>query len=161
VIASGNGSIAAALLAAALSTVMVPALLSRAATVGLPCTPATIFAGSVSAVTCGWLAAAASGHLLVMTELVRWAIAFTAFNPTSVIARVGSGAAMGIFTYVGASHGLYHRVVIPLLFVEMEVSQGGFAFFGALDLCCLCMTSAGVCLAVWASSSYRVAEGGA
>jgi hypothetical protein len=43
-------------------------------------------------------------------------------------------------------HGWYHRLLLPLLLLEM--SGGGLSILGALDAACLCCVCAGVCAAV-------------
>eukprot|EP00035_Acanthoeca_spectabilis_P035456 m.34750 g.34750 ORF g.34750 m.34750 type:complete len:363 (+) comp7366_c0_seq1:698-1786(+) len=159
VLGVGNGSVVAALVAAAVATVLVQIVLAVVAAAGLPSTPASIVACGVATVGGAAAAALSAGPGLAVTSGVRWLIATALEGP--VLLRVVFGAATGVFTFAGASHGMYHRVVLPLILLEMETQPGGLAFFGALDLCCLCMTSAGVCLAAWTGSRARFGAGDA
>jgi hypothetical protein len=57
------------------------------------------------------------------------------------------GGAVGAAMAWGSQVGLYHRLFLPLIILEME--RGAPSFLGAVDWCCLCLSSGGICLAAW------------
>eukprot|EP00037_Helgoeca_nana_P021691 m.219257 g.219257 ORF g.219257 m.219257 type:complete len:548 (-) comp25747_c0_seq1:426-2069(-) len=154
-----NGSIIAALAAVAVSTLLVQLVLARVAHAGLPSTPASIIVCSIAMVVATLVASMMQGPGLALTAAIRSGITDYILGWESPLVRALFGALAGVLTFVGACRGLYHRVVLPLVIIEMEVRPGALAFFGALDLCCLCMTSAGVCLAAWITPGSSFSAG--
>lgn len=164
--AATKGSILASVLAGATTAKALPRLLGWIARYGAPTTPATLFATAgaccVGIVTLMLTADACLGA----TNAARGALA-AALTPSPIVPGIGvdwlsrgalTGAVLALFTTHGSWVGLYHRVVLPLIAIEMEAAPANFAFFGALDFCCLCLAGAGVCAAAWVSSSYSEAD---
>ena len=144
-----GSSVGGALLVGAAVGRSLPVVLAAAARCGLPTTPASILAvgigsaaGMVTGTVLSPVALAATAGFRALLEL--------SLNLPGLSLAVGArvstaiGAAAGALTYLGAEHGYYHRIVLPLILVEMEPSPCAFALIGSLDLCALCLTSAGV-----------------
>lgn len=54
------------------------------------------------------------------------------------------GAAVGLCIWPCVTRGLYHKLLLPLILIE--IGQVGFSYFGAADMVCLVVVSAGLTL---------------
>ncbi len=57
----------------------------------------------------------------------------------------GFGAILGVLMWLCILRGIYHQLILPLVFIEM--GETGFSFFGAMDMVCLVTVSTGILLA--------------
>lgn len=148
---AADGQLLAALGAAAAVSTLLPRAVATAARCSLPATAATLAAvvgvgGSVALVTAAIFAPLSAVAQRTLLAALAGAVApgHTPV-PLLLVLRAAAGAALGVAVCHGGQVGWYHRVVLPVLLLEMQ--GGGPALLGAHDLCALCLTGAGVCAA--------------
>lgn len=94
----------------------------------------------------GGLAGGAASHYLLLPA-AKFATGFIidAIHFLTGYLSFGFGAALGLLMWLCILKGIYHQVILPLVFIEM--GESGFSFFGAMDMVCLVMVSVGIMLA--------------
>ena len=142
------------------------ALLIFCAKFSLLPTATTIIATSFSSIISGCISILLSTHALPYLMLSHPIMLVYAYcrNTVSLLMKSSLrrrlvGALLGYIISWGSEHGYYHSVMLPIIAFQMQAGELSAA--GTFDLVCLCLPSAGVCLAVFllaSTNSYHLKD---
>jgi hypothetical protein len=146
-------SLVFSILAGAFSGLLLPHFLVTCAYFSLLPTATTIIGVGGSSVCGGLLSFCLHRSFrFIFHFLIENILVYDFLGSLSTMVRTILGGILGVLVSWGSENGYYHKVMLPMLILEMEGGQ--FGMVGCFDAMCLCAPCAGVCAAVYTCYAF-------